>query len=362
MGSDFHLVDPVEGRGEGLPWAKGDFRLYGSGRGALASLIRLGMATRGWRRLWWPRYYCEDVIHKIRGTGVALECYSHGPGQGAVELPSARFRHGDVLLVVNYFGRGLEGGVVRTQAESVEVVEDHSHDLGSRWASESSADWCFASIRKTLPVPDGGVLWSPRHHRLPKPERASLLHLVAVWLRFAGMGLKASYLKGRPVPKPLFRSLLRWGEGVLGRAGPCGISAQAETRLGGIGLPDERRARVRNYTAFQQAFGFGAPGVVSQPAGAAHEESAPVGIVLEMESQYLRDRMQSRLAKERLYGAVLWPLELQASPSGLLDGGRWIDLSRRVLVLPCDMRYSESDMHYAAKVVLTVAGELRVEG
>jgi hypothetical protein len=74
---------------------------------------------------------------------------------------------------MNYFG--LRTPPDLELPEGVEVLEDHSHDPVSAWAEQSSADFCLASLRKTLPINDGGALWSPVGHRLPPapPDRAA---------------------------------------------------------------------------------------------------------------------------------------------------------------------------------------------
>jgi hypothetical protein len=54
----------------------------------------------------------------------------------------------------------LPGWEERRAASEWLLVEDHSHDPFSPWAVGSSADYAFCSLRKTLPVPDGGLLWS----------------------------------------------------------------------------------------------------------------------------------------------------------------------------------------------------------
>lgn len=61
---------------------------------------------------------------------------------------------------MNYFGLRTSRS---NQSLPIPVIEDHSHDLLGRWPLYSDADWCIASIRKTLPTIEGGMVWSPKN-------------------------------------------------------------------------------------------------------------------------------------------------------------------------------------------------------
>ena len=74
----------------------------------------------------------------------------------------------DVVLAVNYFGvRAGEPWQQWREKHACVLLEDHSHDPVSGWAQSSRADYAFSSLRKTMPVPDGAILWSPLGHPLP---------------------------------------------------------------------------------------------------------------------------------------------------------------------------------------------------
>ena len=112
----------------------------------------------------------------------------------ATENSKIDWRLGDAIFWVNFFGLGIKPpfGFV---PDWVEIIEDHTHDPWSVWAYESTANWCVASLRKTLPLGNGGVLWSPAGHPLPSaspvtPER----HTAALEKFLAAMLLKKRYL------------------------------------------------------------------------------------------------------------------------------------------------------------------------
>ena len=106
-----------------------------------------------WKRLFVPEYFCYKVIGAIRTTGIELVFYPDYPLADDETIINHRsnFVEGDVILRMNYFG-------LRSRRDNsnlnVTVIEDHSHDLFSEWALNSNADWCIASLRKSLPIPD----------------------------------------------------------------------------------------------------------------------------------------------------------------------------------------------------------------
>ncbi len=78
-------------------------------------------------------------------------------------------RAGDAILAVDYFGarHGAAWRAFQAGRQDTLLIEDHSHDPQSTWATSSTADYAFASLRKTMPISDGAILWSPRGRALP---------------------------------------------------------------------------------------------------------------------------------------------------------------------------------------------------
>lgn len=171
LGSDFHYI-VTQGSGEYtmrdlFPTAN----YYVKGRQALIHLYK----SQGWQRLWIPEYYCYEVIESLKQAGLDLCFYVDYPGCAddgkTLEsiIKNGLFRPCDAVLRVNYFGTRSYRS---PENLPVAVVEDHTHDLIGEWALSSQADWCIASLHKTLPIPDGGILWSPVGLCLPKAPKA----------------------------------------------------------------------------------------------------------------------------------------------------------------------------------------------
>ncbi|NEX64032.1 hypothetical protein [Noviherbaspirillum galbum] len=354
QGSDFHLpaiwheahADLL--RAPATPPWRSRAHAYASGRDAFHALIGHGMQTRGWRRLWVPSYYCQRVVASLVQTGISLAVYTDGPDMAAPELDEDSLREGDVLLAVNFFGLRAALALPPSLQSRLELIEDHTHDPWSPWAAASTADWCVASLRKTLPLPDGGMLWSPGGHALPAAPVSSPQRDAGSQRRLAAMLLKAMYLDGAVVEKAVFRQLYLEAEQALDEAGTSAMTAWAQALNRVMPVASMRPWRRRNWDRLAAA--------VESMAGAADTpavrvlrpddaQACPLGCQLVFDTPSLRDAIRERLNRERIYTAVLWPLDTPVLPG---VPARHRRLGKTMLSIHCDNRYGEADMERVA--------------
>ncbi len=330
-GSDFHRVAVAPDAAQAdLPWSRG--RLCGSGRDALRLLVEHGVRCRAWTRLWIPAYFCQEVAAVLRVGSLRLVAYPDLPDQAAVMPPADP---GDAVLLVNTFG--LRDGPSPVLPDGVDLIEDHTHDPVSPWARTSQAHFAIASLRKTVPVPEGGVLWSPAGVALPDVPPLSGTRAAAAESKRLAMALKARYLDGEAVDKTSYRALALGGEAEIATGPVSGMTS--ETAADVMSFPWERwRERRRENAMFLSARLRHLPGLrVLQPRAVA---CVPFAVVLATDDEDRRARLRARLIDHRVYPAVLWPLDEAVVPVPE-DAVR---LSRRVLGLHCDFRYDVGDL------------------
>jgi hypothetical protein len=214
------------------------------------------------------------------------------------------------------------------------VVEDHTHDPLAACAYASNADYAVASLRKTLPLPDGGVLWSPKDKDLPRERPVTPRHLQVAMNRLSAMALKLHYLSGCAVDKAEFRARFAEGERAIGAGAISGISAFSRQRLRSLPARRWQEVRADNLAQIRREIDA-VPGFQLL--------DTPFAATLVFSSAQLRDRVRSALIVERIYPAVLWPLE---EPDG--TPAEQVELSRRLLTIHCDFRYSRKDMSRVA--------------
>jgi len=136
-------------------------RWYRTGRLAfLAGLQAMG-AVPG-QRAWIPAYVCRAAVAPLVQRGLQLVLYDITDTlQPNTEFHDAR--PADLVVLLHYFGLAGPAQSAREQcrARGAHLIEDCAHGLPDPDAPRpmgSSGDFAIFSLRKLLPVPDGGVL------------------------------------------------------------------------------------------------------------------------------------------------------------------------------------------------------------
>ncbi len=339
------------------PWA--DSPLYGSGRAALVALLRHGQAAHGWRRLFVPSYLCQEVV-AAAARELPVVAYPDNPlapagaqvgspvdvqaQVGAIFQPETH----DAVLVVNTLG--LRAAAPQLALSGASLIEDHTHDPWSPWCQESSADYALVALRKTLPSPDGGALWSPRGHALPAPPARAAEHEALAERQLAAQLLKGLYLQGHAIDKQAYLTLAAEAEAGIAEGEPVAISRVGEALLPTFPTAAWREQRRRN-------FEHGAALLSAPLAERGHQlllpapEAVPFGFTVCFASGEVRDRARRALIERAVYPAILWDLSAPVVP---LDE-RAVALSQRTFTLHCDYRSNLADIDRVAEHLLAAA-------
>jgi hypothetical protein len=288
--------------------------------------------------LWVPDYFCYEVIETIKQqTGIEVVMYSDSPlEEGKVEYLS--FYEDDALLRMNFFGmREFRS----SKNIPVPVIEDHSHDPFSHWALYSDADWCISSIRKTLPLPEGGMMWSPKEHKLDIDVTTSEENEKIASTRWEGMEMKARYLNGEEVSKDVFRNIFIETEEWFNSAEPALIDDRSRTCITKLfDLNLWLGAKRRNWALLSKLVNKEHCQVIT----AEHESCTMFSLILLMENSEWRDFVRKRLIDNCVYPAILWNVPSEASEASR-------DFSARMLSIHCDGRYTEKDVMQLADIL-----------
>ena len=327
VGGEYHL--PVDPPGPFHRWPDGAV-WFALGRHAVQALKR----RLGSQRLWVPDYFCHEVTRSWAELA-EVRVYEDDPRWPEPRWGSLRPRPHDVVVAVNYFGvrEGGPWGAWRARTECV-LLEDHAHDPASEWANASQADYAFSSLRKTLPAPDGAILWSPRELPLPDQPAGGA---DGSELKLAAMLLKGEYLGGGDdALKDRFRQLQLDGEARLADSDVAGASpATREALVRGVPLPwrAKRAENTARLIAALHDWDGAEPLFTEWPA-----DAAPLGAVFVLASRADRDRAREVLREGDVYCPVHWA---DAAES---DNQRVRELAERILTIPTDWRYSAGDI------------------
>lgn len=339
FGSDFHYMGmrTCDEAKNTFPGKYPNAIYYANGRQALLSAIKLGK----YKRVWIPAYFCYEVVgYLLDNSGVDIIFYDDFPIQNDESIiRNLNFKHGDTILRVNYFGW-------RTFRDNtsipVPVIEDHSHDLIGNWASNSNADWCIASLRKTLPLPEGGVLWSPKGHETKQPLATKEID-VFVEERLGGMSLKSSYLEGKDIDKSIFREILISTEDKIGNLEMSGMSIKSMDMLHGFNIKEWYSYKKQNWEFIRNSQLF----PIDISAVENHPKNTPFSIVLKFVSKEHRESSRKRLIDLSVYPAILW--QVPDYNSGFKDAKSF---SEQMLSIHCDGRYNLEDMKELSRLIL----------
>lgn len=334
FGSDFQLIDAYNSGRAHLTDVFRGATLLADGRQCIVALIR----QYGLRRLWLPDYFCYEVVETIKEqTGVEIMLYKDSPLKEC-DVERLPYKNGDALLRMNFFGmRDFRSN----KNIPVLVIEDHSHDPFGHWALYSDADWCISSIRKTLPLPEGGMMWSPRGHLLSIPIPSSSENEKIASTRWEGMEMKAKYLIGQDVSKDNFRKKYTETEEWFDYAEPAQIDKRSKQVISEqLDINMWLGAKRKNWKLLNDLIDNTHCVVIK----AEHESCTMFSMVILLDSKMERDEVRKRLIEKSVYPAILWNVSDKASVNSR-------DFSERMLSIHCDGRYSEEDIRQLAGIL-----------
>lgn len=344
FGSDFHYcLDFTSDTENELSKLNASF--YANGRLALKEVIEY----KGWERIWVPSYFCHEIVDSIKRTGINVELYSDAPlFEDQYTINQINFKNKDVLLRMNYFG--LRGWRDNSQIP-VPVIEDHSHDLVGEWARFSNADWCFASLRKTLPLPEGGILWSPKNLPLPKKLKSSIENELVSYKRLSAMLMKTLYLSDINVSKDIFRQTYIQSEEELSELKKSNISDYCMTMFKSFNINDWYKKKSSNWIELSSIAIQDINVLIPEDI----EKSTPFSLVLQFKNKNERELIRKKLMENNIFPAVLWELPKKVDNNIVVIG-------EKLLSIHCDGRYNLNDIDYLKETLIKLLGVKKHNG
>lgn len=338
-GSDFHFISDCNTNNYGSRFLNNkEIIFFANGRHAIISIIDEGIALKCWKRIWIPEYFCYTIVDCIKETGIVLEFYPDSPLENDILLINQiGFKEGDVLLRMNYFG--LRSWRCNSHLP-IPVIEDHSHDLISDWAVNSNADYCIASVRKTIPIPDGGIAWSPKNHHIPMYSSSIHNDLIS-YKKFSAMLLKKSYLEHLDISKDKFRKLFIESENQLDNLKELsGISALSLSLLFEFDIELFYSRKKNNWKYLNNELSHLYE--IFKPENI--ENCNPFSLVLKFNKKSTRDNLKSKLINLNVYPAILWQIPQKHSQNIMKIGDT-------TLSIHCDGRYSINQIEHMTHLI-----------
>lgn len=319
---------------------------FRSGRDAMKAVAIT--AKDRYRQVLLPALCCESMVSPFTLHGIKPVFYKMHPDYRANALDvKQKLTEDSILVYGSYFG------VEPFDAETLSFLhrlfphalfmEDRTQDiLASRENSSFSPDFTIASIRKWIPIPDGGLLWG-------KLFTNAQVHPDFSQLRKEAMRKKSEYLQtGSNELKDTFRKMLGQASELLDQsAEPYAMTAESQQLLASLDFQQIYACRQANAKAL----------MTSLSPDRAHLRfitNAP-----EISTLYfpilVKDQgfVQKELAKLGIYCPVIWPVPEEAL--GVCEVAQFT--ADHMLGVPCDQRYTPEDMAYIGKQIMRIAYE-----
>lgn len=340
IGSEFELPEPGWLMGDGVPLPK-DVVLVGAGRHAL-SLVAMDLLERGVTTIAVPDHYCESMIVPFTTLGMQVNfCDTTDQmilSGNSVQQALAASNESIAILHSETFGTpandDLRSALDAAKSVGTPIILDRTHSLLSQTEAGPRADYEIASLRKLLPVPDGGYV---RGLRRPPALQMTPEHQSFIRLRCRAAAQKTRYIRQKP-PNKVHLDQFRYAEHLLdSNLTPSPISDLSRKLLSNLDYHSIRRARIENASVLESAL----TAIDVEVANSIGWRNSPAYLVIRHpEASSLRDYLSSK----KIYCPIHWP-----RPGGTLGPRLW---RTDLLSLPIDHRYTTADMQRVASTIL----------
>lgn len=315
-----------------LDSAAGRVSFFATGRDALYALL----GTLPHKTVYLPDLICISVYQACLQAGKYVSTYRMKADLVQHESSDLELASNSCLLVMHYFGVANEGLLRRAKSLGMTVISDVTHMLFNQDQMRligAQSDYLVGSLRKSGPFPDGGFL-SSCHHPVTTPSSEIREEFFA--LRAAGL-LSRGFSAKRHFNNDENFHMLRKAESLIDQstAGDHACSYYTRELLRTISADENAKQSIRNITTLSTLLQGSCSTVNTQVS------PSPYYLCL-FKNQDERDAVRTQLASNQYFCPIHWDTSGMPTPSLL---------SLRILSIPCDSRYRETDMEAVAKAI-----------
>ena len=332
------FVVPKEGSGvfpfEGCQqW---NFSYFNTGRAAIEALL-VYLKEQGKKKVWLPGYDCSSVLDSAKRAGVVIELYKVDRELNIDVSVFEKLQRDDILYLVNFFGKPESPNTLNlvrdAQKKDVVIVEDLTLGLLSAGNNVGFGDYVIGSVRKWLPITDGGFVASLMSLPEFKKEQASNDY---TFYYFAAQIMKDSYLKDTSLDKQQFLDISNEGmKALFSDYTIREMSAVAKKVTDATDFNKVASERYDNYEYLYQLLSdISELKLMVTPV----EGMVPLGMVICVGD---RDDLFKFLIQNNIYCNIHWR---ENESTKLFEDADY--LSKHCLTIPCDQRYSHEHMDY----------------
>lgn len=299
---------------------------YSSGRAALYQILKYLKHEKGITSVLMPDYLCSSILVPVHKLGLDYSFYLIDE---KLELQKKSFielyKKGSAVLLINYYGlQDLSAQIkaIRGIDENAIVIEDDVQAYFEFKKPLGDEDFKFTSLRKTIAVPDGGLVKTK--HNLPKVESPNMFGQYK-----AAAALLKSMREGN-FNDNIYLEMFEKGESLIDEELECGMSLIAEKLYSYV---DEERVKVRRLINARYLLEeLGKIGI--KPLLPLKEGYVPLFIPIILKN---RDLVRKAMFQQDIFCPVHWPIDGMTVRRGEL-------MSQTEISLIIDQRYGRNDM------------------
>lgn len=252
-----------------------------------------------------------------------------------------------IFVYMDYFGINQitdnQLQLVKEKYHNVVFVKDLTHTFLYDKVKNIISDYSILSLRKWLPVPDGGVLWCKNNNDIVFGQDLSFFEK-----RLSAQKMRFDYLKtGKIELKPIFRKIFSNVAQIIDNdALPGKMSNYSFEILRKADFKEIKRIRERNYNVLLDILSKESKIYILQPD--CQKSNLYFPIIIEN-----RDFVQNNLSKIGIYNTIIWPLRDEQKK--VCETAKYVE--EHMLAVSCDQRYSIEDMKHIAYEIVRVINE-----
>lgn len=335
MGSSFHeCIDELNQQVSSISlWS--NYSLYLSGRYALLDLILYKKKHEELTEIYIPSYYCHDVTRLIENH-IEVKFYECSP-ISVINL--SVFPKNSTVLVVEYIGNKAK----TIGDNTLDIILDKTHNPFSNFSYYFSPKYTFGSLRKILPIGDGGFLFPKLENTCQKGTELNNKNSVLDSLKYA-MYLKSLYLQGENVSKDTFLKLFNEFESFLNNT--TDIYKISETSLNKLNFLDLDMIYKKKYRNLKALYGY----YRNNKKLILFKNDCYFSFLISFDSY---DFLKKKLVNKNIYPIVLWPN--YNGNINLINGSVLVSLH-------ADFRYEKDDIKKLTYILDGIFCELKIYG
>ena len=297
-----------------------------------------------------PEYICESVINCFdRGKIVFYKIKS----DLSIDMDDLLCRMSEqigLVFWVNYFGHlQSQSDILKIKRNAefygITSVEDNTQSLFSK--HDCIADYMIASVRKWIPIPHGGILYTTKGKLSGVGEKISLDKYYDN-RKVSAMILKDLFLHEGLDVNSSYRQIFQSCEEMFDRCDASRMSDLSKFIASCCDIDEIIAKRRSNYRFVKSLLGE----IGITPRDGIDSIDCPFVFLMKISN---RDRFRKYLMENRIYCAVHWPFDdylaeyrHQAKENG-----------ETFISLPIDQRYTKKELTYMVDVIKKYGDELR---